>query len=79
MSGTSANEFAAIHELSVPAELAGMRLDVVLARLLPQYSRARLQGWIDVGRVQIEGREASRRERVEAADRLRVQAEFPRD
>ena len=79
MSGTSANEFAAIHELSVPAELAGMRLDVVLARLLPQYSRARLQGWIDVGRVQIEGREASRRERVGAADRLRVQAEFPRD
>ena len=35
------------HVLDVPAAAAGLRLDQALARMLPQYSRSRLQGWID--------------------------------
>lgn len=69
-----------LHDLTVPAELDGLRLDVALARLLPQYSRARLQRWIDEGRVQAAGADASlRRRRVVAGERLRVQAEFVAD
>ncbi|MGH8226451.1 MAG: 23S rRNA pseudouridine(1911/1915/1917) synthase RluD [Steroidobacteraceae bacterium] len=41
------------HELTLPAELAGLRLDQALARVLPQYSRARLKSWIDAGAVTI--------------------------
>ncbi len=39
----------------VPAELAGLRQDQILAALWPEHSRARLQGWIREGRVEING------------------------
>jgi 23S rRNA pseudouridine1911/1915/1917 synthase len=41
--------------LNVPAECGGQRLDQVLARLLAQHSRSRLQGWIRAGRVTVGG------------------------
>lgn len=69
-----------LHELTVPAELAGERLDVALARLLPQYSRARLQRWIDEGRVQAGEQVApQRRQRLLGGERLRVSAAFEPD
>jgi 23S rRNA pseudouridine1911/1915/1917 synthase len=37
--------------LIVPGECSGQRLDQILARLLAQHSRSRLQGWIREGRV----------------------------
>jgi len=42
-------------QLAVPYEEAGSRLDQVLARMLPEHSRNRLQGWIRAGRVEIDG------------------------
>ena len=39
--------------LSVPAECGGQRLDQILALLLPQHSRNRLQNWIREGRVAV--------------------------
>jgi 23S rRNA pseudouridine1911/1915/1917 synthase len=42
--------------LSVPDAAAGRRLDQVLAELLPQHSRNRLQGWVREGLVRIDGR-----------------------
>ncbi|TXG94428.1 MAG: 23S rRNA pseudouridine(1911/1915/1917) synthase RluD [Rhodocyclaceae bacterium] len=41
--------------LTAPADCGGARLDHVLAGLLPQHSRNRLQGWIRDGRVQVGG------------------------
>ncbi|WP_424218443.1 23S rRNA pseudouridine(1911/1915/1917) synthase RluD [Azovibrio sp.] len=41
--------------LWVPEAEAGRRLDQVLAMLLPQYSRNRLQGWIKAGQVLVDG------------------------
>ena len=41
--------------LSVPEASSGRRLDQVLAELLPQHSRNRLQGWIKGGCVLIDG------------------------
>jgi 23S rRNA pseudouridine1911/1915/1917 synthase len=43
------------HRLDLPPELAGTRLDSALARLLPQYSRTRIQKWIEDGAVKIDG------------------------
>ncbi|HEX7328921.1 MAG TPA: RluA family pseudouridine synthase [Casimicrobiaceae bacterium] len=43
-----------IHHVVAP-ELAGLRLDQVLAHLVPALSRARLKAWIDAGRVEVDG------------------------
>ncbi|NJN46143.1 MAG: 23S rRNA pseudouridine(1911/1915/1917) synthase RluD [Candidatus Competibacteraceae bacterium] len=48
----------------IPINCAGMRLDQVLAELLPAFSRSRLQHWIRSGDLQIDGRMVRPRERV---------------
>ncbi|MDR5779582.1 RluA family pseudouridine synthase [Caballeronia sp. LZ065] len=48
----------------VPDALAGDRLDKVLAKLFPEFSRSRLQGWIEEGRVQVDGAGAKVRQPV---------------
>ncbi|MFN9028845.1 MAG: RluA family pseudouridine synthase [Betaproteobacteria bacterium] len=52
----------------------GVRLDRALAALLPQYSRSRLQQWIEDGAVHLNGRVPRGRDLVFAGDRLAVQA-----
>lgn len=42
-------------EFKVGMDLAGLRLDQALARLLPDYSRSRLQSWIEQGQVTLDG------------------------
>ena len=39
----------------MPDELSGERLDKALARLFPQFSRSRLQTWLEEGRVTVDG------------------------
>jgi 23S rRNA pseudouridine1911/1915/1917 synthase len=68
-----------VHELELPAEVAGARFDQALAAALPQYSRARLQRWISAGAVLLDGRVVRPRERLAGGERVRVQAEFPAD
>ena len=48
----------------VPRELAGLRLDQVLAKLLPEYSRSRLQDWITQGVVRVSGAAATPKQKV---------------
>ncbi|MFN4325088.1 MAG: 23S rRNA pseudouridine(1911/1915/1917) synthase RluD [Azonexus sp.] len=45
--------------LSVPEAAAGRRLDQVLAELLPQHSRNRLQGWVKDRCVLVDGEEVT--------------------
>lgn len=42
-------------ELSLNADACGIRLDKVLGTLVPQYSRSRLQQWIEAGHVSVDG------------------------
>lgn len=42
--------------VEVPDELAGERLDKVLAKVFPEFSRNRLQGWIEAQRVHVDGK-----------------------
>lgn len=44
-----------VHDLCVPIGVQGQRLDQVLAGLLPEHSRNRLQNWIKEGRVSVNG------------------------
>ncbi len=48
----------------VPDELAGERLDKVLAKVFPEFSRSRLQGWIEEERVLVDGARAKVRQPV---------------
>jgi len=61
--------------LTIPAEHAGKRLDQSLAELLPEYSRSRLQSWIDGGLVLLAGAAASRRQKVWGGETVTVTPE----
>jgi 23S rRNA pseudouridine1911/1915/1917 synthase len=64
------------HALDIPPDLVGLRLDQALARLLPQYSRQRLQGWIEAGAVQLNGAVPRSKDRILGGERVRIQAQI---
>jgi len=64
-----------VRHLIIPAEHAGKRLDQSLAELLPEYSRSRLQGWIDGGQVLLAGAATSRRQKVWGGEAVTVTPE----
>ena len=65
-------EFQVI-DLEIPPELAGLRLDSALARLMPQHSRTRIKGWIEGGAVRVGRRQLRPRDPVEAGALVQVQ------
>jgi len=60
----------------VSEALDGMRLDLAAARLFPDFSRARLQGWIRQGKLTVNSRSARQRERLRSGDLLVLDAEL---
>jgi len=64
----------ASHRATVPAELAGKRLDQALAILFDDYSRTLLTAWIREGRVRLNDRPCKPRETVSAGDVVAVEA-----
>ena len=44
-----------VQTLEVPDSLGGQRLDLILAQLLPQHSRSRLQAWVRAGQLRVDG------------------------
>ena len=59
-------------DLKIPLELAGQRLDLALARLLPEHSRTRIKSWIDAGQVLVGNLPCKPRDTVEAGSRVNV-------
>jgi 23S rRNA pseudouridine1911/1915/1917 synthase len=59
-------------ELVIPHDCAGMRLDQALARLLPDWSRSRLQAWILENRIHVEGGKAIPRQKLWGGEKIRV-------
>ncbi len=57
----------------IEEDLAGQRLDKALALLMPEQSRARLQGWIRDGHVRLDGLVQPPKARVEAGCRIEVE------
>lgn len=56
----------------LPLHVLPERLDKVLARLMPQHSRSRLQAWIEAGHVHIDGAPARVRSPVGPGARIQV-------
>jgi len=67
------------HQISLPPALAGRRLDQALAQLLPQYSRTRIQRWIEDGAVRVNGLAARGRDVVVGGEAAVVEARLPEE
>lgn len=61
-------------EFVVPPELAERRLDQAAADLMPEHSRARIQGWIKSGQLTVNGQSRKPRDKVQIDDRIVVAA-----
>ncbi|MFI3190421.1 RNA pseudouridine synthase [Crenothrix sp. D3] len=59
----------------VPYEMAGMRLDQVLAELFADYSRSKLQTWVKAGRVQVNGVSLTVKDKVDGGEIITLDAE----
>lgn len=55
-----------------PENPEGTRIDLVIARLVPQFSRARLQIWLDEGRISIDGATAGSRTRLWGGEAISI-------
>jgi 23S rRNA pseudouridine1911/1915/1917 synthase len=62
------------HRVELPPDFAGRRLDSALAALLPQYSRTRIQRWIEDGAVLIDGLAVKPRNVVTGGETATIEA-----
>lgn len=58
----------------IPDALANSRLDQAAAQLFPDYSRARLQGWIKSGALTLNRQQARPRDKVLGGEQLEIRA-----
>jgi 23S rRNA pseudouridine1911/1915/1917 synthase len=65
------------HQLTIPIEHAGHRLDQVLAELLNGYSRTRIKEWIDAGQVLVNGARLRPKDKVLGGENVEVSASLP--
>ena len=69
---TPTNSGDDVISFTIPNEYAGMRFDQVLALLIPQHSRSRLQSWIKAGFVEIDRVDASAKSKVFGGEQVKV-------
>ena len=58
--------------LDIPDTLSGLRLDQALSKLLPDYSRSRLQSWIKEDRVRVDDQPASAKQKVWGGEKVQL-------
>jgi len=64
------------HELIIPAELAGDRIDQALAKLLPEYSRSMLKTWLDGHKITVNGEYWQPKAKVSGGETVIIEAEL---
>ena len=60
--------------LTAPENPERVRIDLILARLVPQFSRARLQEWLGAGRVTADGASAGAKTWLKGGERIEIAA-----
>jgi len=68
--GNIDEEAPRVLEAEVPNELAGRRLDQVLAELFADFSRSRLQQWVKEGQVSVDGKQLRPRDKLFGGERI---------
>ncbi|MES9944186.1 MAG: 23S rRNA pseudouridine(1911/1915/1917) synthase RluD [Candidatus Thiodiazotropha sp.] len=64
--------------LVIPDEYAGSRLDQVLSDQFPEFSRSRLQHWIKLGLVELDGQTCKAKQRIRGGELIRLRP-IPQD
>ncbi len=59
-------------QMTVPDELAGLRLDQALAKMFPDYSRSRLKAWLVGGAVLVDGDKRRPKDRVDGGEEIEL-------
>jgi 23S rRNA pseudouridine1911/1915/1917 synthase len=57
----------------IPDDLAGVRLDLALVELFPDFSRARLQQWVKNGQISVNGETWRSKDKVAGGERVALQ------
>jgi 23S rRNA pseudouridine1911/1915/1917 synthase len=60
------------HNLLIPLDQAGFRLDQVLARMFPQFSRSRIKQWIESGDVLVDGKTTRPRQKLMGGEQVLI-------
>ena len=60
--------------LTAPENPERLRIDLILARLVPQFSRARLQEWLGAGRITADGAIAGAKTWLKGGERIEIAA-----
>ena len=68
------NEQRRVMQAQVSLEMAGRRLDQVLAELFPDFSRSRLQQWVKTGQVKVDGAVLRPRDKLHGGELIEVDA-----
>ncbi len=63
-------------ETVVPKELENKRLDLVLSKLFPKYSRSKIQSWIKAGEVAVNDLNYKQRDTVNYGDVIKINTTF---
>jgi len=63
-------------ETIVPKELENKRLDLVLSKLFPKYSRSKIQSWIKAGEVAVNDLNYKQRDTVNYGDVIKINTTF---
>ena len=63
-------------QFEVPLEESGSRIDLVLARLMPEYSRERLKQWLSEGNVLVDGAHLRPKNKVLGGEVIVIDAEL---
>jgi 23S rRNA pseudouridine1911/1915/1917 synthase len=61
--------------LTIPLNFGGLRLDVALQKMLPEYSRSRMQLWIKEGFVTVDGNPSTAKTKVWGGEAVKVVAQ----
>lgn len=64
------------HTAIISEELAGLRLDQALAKLFPDYSRAKLQSWVQSQVVMVDGKNKKNRDKVLVGETIYIETEL---
>ena len=63
----------------VPGTLSGLRADQALAKIFPQHSRVRIQGWIRAGAATLDGAMVRVKDRVVGGERISIRCAVETD
>lgn len=63
------------NQLIIPETYAGQRIDQVLAKLLPEYSRTQLKTWIDQGNILLDQQPIKAKLKVKGGETIDLQAQ----